>query len=106
VLTEGHGKLWKGPLLGERAERRSVVDSGSHLTVEEVKQAVRAKGGTLACLVCGREEGFALEVASVLGSGRSEEYGTSRLQRAQMVCENCGHAMNFDLARPRATGGA
>jgi predicted RNA-binding Zn-ribbon protein involved in translation (DUF1610 family) len=81
------------------------VDSGSHPTVEGVKQAVQAKGGTLACPVCGREE-FTLEEASVLGSGRAEEYGTSRLRRAQLVCENCGHVMNFDLAKLRNTGGA
>jgi uncharacterized protein with PIN domain len=56
--------------------------------------------------VCGREEGFALEEASVLGTGRAEQYGTSRQHRAQLVCENCGHAMSFDLAKLRATGGA
>jgi predicted RNA-binding Zn-ribbon protein involved in translation (DUF1610 family) len=72
--------------------------------VEEVKQAVRAKGGTLACPVCGRE-GFTLVEVAVLGTGRAEEYGTSRQQRAQPVCENCGHVMNFDLAKLRATGG-
>ncbi len=81
------------------------MDSGSHPSVEGVKQAVQAKGGTLACPVCGGEE-FTLEEASVLGSGRAEEYGTSRLQRAQLGCENCGHVMNFDLAKLRATGGA
>ena len=82
------------------------MDGGSHPTVEGVKRAVRAKGRTPACPVCGREEDFALEEASVLGSGRAEEYGTIRLQRAQLVCENCGHAMDFDLAKLRATGGA
>ncbi len=82
------------------------IGSGSRPTAEGVKQAVRAKGGTPACLVCGREEGFALEEASVLGTGRAEQYGTSRQHRAQLVCENCGHAMSFDLAKLRATGGA
>ena len=82
------------------------IGSGSRPTVEGVKRAVRAKGGTPACPVCGGEEEFALEEASVLGSGRAEEYGTSRLRRAQMVCENCGHAMDFDLAKLQATGGA
>jgi len=80
------------------------MDAGSHPSVEGIKETVQSKGGTLACPVCGREE-FALEEASVLGSGRSEEYGTSRLQRAQLVCESCGHVMNFDLAKLRVTGG-
>jgi len=80
------------------------VDSGSHPTVEGVKQAVQAKGGTLACAVCGREE-FTLVEVTVLGSGMAEQYGTRRQQRAQLVCENCGHVMNFDLAKLRATGG-
>jgi hypothetical protein len=43
-----------------------------------------------------------VEVA-VLGTGRAEEYGTRRQQRAQLVCENCGHVMNFDLTKVRVT---
>ena len=82
------------------------MDGGSHPTVEGITRAVRAKGGTPTCPVCGREEKFALVEASVLGSGRAEQYGTSRLRRAQMVCENSGHAMHFDLARLRDKGGA
>ena len=81
------------------------MDSGSPPTVEEVKQAVRSKGGTLSCPVCGREE-FALVEVTVLGSGMAKQYGTRRQHRAQMVCEHCGHATNFDLARLQATGGA
>ena len=80
------------------------MDSGSHPSVEGITQAVQAKGGTLACPVCGREE-FTLVEVTVLGSGMAEQYGTRRLQRAQMVCENCGYVMNFDLAELRGTGG-
>ena len=42
---------------------------------------------------------------TVLGSGMAEQYGTRRQQRAQMVCENCGHVLNFDLAKLRVAGG-
>ena len=80
------------------------MDGGSHPTVEGITQAVQAKGGTLACPVCGREE-FTLVEVTVLGSGMAEQYGTRRQQRAQMVCENCGHVMNFDLAKVRVTVG-
>jgi hypothetical protein len=41
-------------------------DAGSHPSVEEIKQSVQSKGGTLACLVCGRGE-FMLEEVTVLG---------------------------------------
>ena len=82
------------------------MDGGSHPTVEGITRAVQAKGGTLACPVCGREEGFTLVEVTVLGAGMAEQYGTRRHQRAQLVCENCGHVMNFDLAKLRATGGA
>ncbi len=66
--------------------------------------AVQSKGGTLSCPVCGREE-FTLVEVTVLGSGMAEAYGTRRQQRAQMVCENCGHVLNFDLAKLRVAGG-
>ena len=36
---------------------------------------------------------------TVLGAGMAEQYGTRRQQRAQLVCENCGHVMNFDLTK-------
>jgi len=55
--------------------------------------------------VCGRE-GFTLVEVTVLGAGMAEQYGTRRQQRAQLVCENCGHVMTFDLAKVRvAVGG-
>jgi hypothetical protein len=54
--------------------------------------------------VCGREEFTLVEVA-VLGAGMAEQYGTRRHQRAQLVCENCGHVMNFDLTKVRVAAG-
>jgi hypothetical protein len=54
--------------------------------------------------VCAREE-FTLVEVTVLGAGMAEQYGTRRQQRAQLVCENCGHVMNFDLTKVRITGG-
>ena len=80
------------------------MDGGSTPSVEGIKRAVRAKGGTLACPVCGREE-FTLVEVTVLGAGMAEQYGTRRHQRAQLVCENCGHVMNFDLSRLRVEEG-
>jgi hypothetical protein len=74
------------------------VDLGIHPTVEAVHEAVRAKGGTLACPICGRDE-FALEEIVVLGAGMAEGYGTRRVQRGQLVCENCGCVVSIDLAR-------
>jgi predicted nucleic-acid-binding Zn-ribbon protein len=74
------------------------VDFGIHPTVEAVHEAVRAKGGTLACPICGRDE-FALEEIVVLGAGMAEGYGTRRVQRGQLVCENCGCVVSIDLTR-------
>jgi len=80
------------------------VDLASHPTVEAVHEAVRAKGGSLSCPVCGRD-GFALEEVTVLGGGMMEGYGTRRLQRGQLVCENCGCVVVMDLARLGAGAG-
>ena len=74
------------------------MDLGIHPTVEAVHEAVRAKGGTLACPICGRDE-FALEEIVVLGAGMAEGYGTRRVQRGQLVCENCGCVVAIDLTR-------
>ena len=80
------------------------MDAGTHPSVEGIKQAVQSKGGTLSCPVCGREE-FTLEEVAVLGAGMAEGYGTRRMQRGQLVCENCGCVVAIDLARLGATGG-
>ena len=42
---------------------------------------------------------------TVLGAGMAEGYGTRRIQRGQLVCENCGCVVAIDLARLGATGG-
>lgn len=67
-------------------------------SVEEVRQAVRARGGELACPVCGRDE-FALEEVAILGAGRLQQYGSRRLRRAQLICENCGGTVSMDPSR-------
>ena len=76
-----------------------------HPTVEAVHEAVRAKGGSLSCPICGRDE-FALEEVTVTGSGMSEGYGTRRIERGQLVCENCGGVVGIDLERLGAGGAA
>ena len=80
------------------------MDFGIHPTVEGVHEAVSAKGGSLSCFVCGRDE-FALEEVSVMSGGMAEGYGTRRVQRGQLVCENCGCVVPLDLPRLRAKGG-
>jgi len=71
----------------------------THPSVEEIKQAVQTKGGTLTCPVCGREE-YTVEEVEIL-SGQ-QGYGGHRLHRAQLVCENCGCVVNFDLTKLQA----
>jgi transcription elongation factor Elf1 len=79
------------------------MDTASHHpSVEEVQQAVRSKGGTLSCPLCGREE-YAVEEVSLLSAQMA--YGAHRVQRAQLVCENCGNVLNFDLTRLRSPAG-
>ena len=92
ALVQSYRKQGKGPY---------EMDFGVHPTVEAVHETVRAKGGSLSCPVCGRAE-FALEEVTVLGGGMMEGYGTRRLQRGQLVCENCGCVVVIDLARLRA----
>jgi predicted nucleic-acid-binding Zn-ribbon protein len=71
---------------------------GNRPTVEAVHEAARAKGGRLSCPVCGRDE-FVLEEVTVTGSGMAEGYGTQRVERGQLVCENCGGVVTIDLKR-------
>lgn len=72
--------------------------TGLHMTLEEVRQAVKSRGGDLACPTCGSEE-FAMEEATVMGAGKQEAYGGHRLKRAQLICENCAVIINVDLDR-------
>ena len=71
----------------------------THPSVEEIKQAVQTKGGTLTCPVCGREE-YTVEEVEILSEQHG--YGGHRLHRAQLVCENCGCVVNFDLTKLQA----
>ncbi len=77
------------------------MKTASFKSLDEVRQAVRSKGGTLACPLCGREE-FAMEEAAILSGGDEGGYGRRRLQRAQLVCENCGGVVSLDLERLRS----
>ena len=81
-----------------RREKGNEVDLGNRPTVEAVHEAARAKGGSLSCPVCGRDE-FVLEEVTVTGSGMAEGYGTQRVERGQLVCENCGGVVGIDLER-------
>ena len=90
-LDERQGKL----VLSEKGNE---VDLGNRPTVEAVHEAARAKGGSLSCPICGRDE-FVLEEVTVTGSGMAEGYGTHRVERGQLVCENCGGVVTIDLKR-------
>jgi hypothetical protein len=74
------------------------MQSGFPFSVAEVRQMVRAKGGALACSMCGGER-FTMEEVSVLASGHAEQYGTRHVRRAQLVCEDCGCVAMFDPSR-------
>jgi transcription elongation factor Elf1 len=79
------------------------METGSHHpSVEEIKQAVLSKCGNFNCPVCGHEE-YTVEEVSVLSAQMS--YGAHRVQRAQLVCENCGNVLNFDLTKLRSSVG-
>ena len=68
----------------------------SHPSVEELREVVRGRGGNVACTICGHEDFAMEEVAPTDARGG---YGQHRLQRADLVCKNCGHVMGFELAR-------
>jgi transcription elongation factor Elf1 len=76
-------------------------DRRFHPSVEEIKQAVQSKGGTLTCPVCGREE-FAVEEVDIMSGHRA--YGAPLLHRAQLVCANCGCIVTFDLTKLQPIG--
>ena len=75
----------------------------AHPSVDELREAIQARGGNLACPVC-RQEEFVMEEAQLLGAGKQEGYGTRRLKRVQLVCENCSHVMSFEVEKLRASG--
>jgi len=68
----------------------------SHPSVDELRQAIQERGGNTACNVCGHEE-FSMEQITTIESGGG--YGSHRLKRADLICENCGHVMGFELEK-------
>lgn len=72
------------------------MNISSHPSVDELKQAVQARGGTVACNVCHKEE-FSVEQVTPMAS--SGGYGSRRLNRTDLICENCGHVMGFELEK-------
>jgi hypothetical protein len=73
------------------------MDSWFHPSVEEIKQAVQSKGGTLTCTVCGREE-YAVEEVDIMSGHRA--YGAHQLHRAQLVCASVNKpGFDFDYRR-------
>jgi hypothetical protein len=75
------------------------MEISSHPSVDEMREALREMDVTLACTVCGRDE-FSMEEATVRGSGLGQNYGSYRLPRAQLVCEECGgHVMGFEIGK-------
>lgn len=75
------------------------MDIPSLPSVEELRQAIQARGGTAVCKECGGED---LSMEQVTPMSAREGYGTHRLKRADLVCENCGHVMGYELAKLRA----
>ena len=71
----------------------------SHLSVEELRQTIQARGGAAVCMECGGEK---LSLEQVAPMSAREGYGTHRLKRADLVCENCGHVMGYELEKLRA----
>lgn len=39
-----------------------------------------------------------------MGAGMHESYGSHRLRRVQLTCENCGCVTAFDLEKLRSSG--
>ncbi len=75
------------------------MDISSHPSVEELVEAVRARGGTVACNVCSGQEFSIKQVQPMAESGG---YGERREHRTDLMCENCGHVMGFEIAKLRA----
>ena len=77
------------------------TSASRHPSTEELRDILQERGVTLACTVCGHQD-FAIEEASIRASGGRNYYGYARLLREQVICENCGHVMNFALDVLRA----
>lgn len=74
------------------------MDLSSHPSVDELRQAIQARGANVACNVC-RQEEFSTEQVAIMEAGSG--YGTQRIKRMDLVCQNCGHVMGFELDRLR-----
>lgn len=76
------------------------MDIPRHPSVSELRDAMSARGAKLSCTVCGHGE-FSMEEAEIRGAGAGQYFGNYRLPRAQVVCENCGHVMSFEVEKLR-----
>ena len=76
------------------------MDIPSHPSVDELVRAIEARGGNVACSVCGHRE-FSME--QVMPMAASGGYGSRREARTDLMCENCGHVLGFELAKLRST---
>jgi len=94
---ESPAQDFRGSLSG--SEGGVEVEISSHPSVNELRQVIQARGGNIVCNVCGREE-FSMEQIAPMDAAGSG-YGTHRLQRVHLVCDNCGHVMAFELGRLR-----
>jgi transcription elongation factor Elf1 len=74
-----------------------MMEISSHPSVDELREALRERDVTFACTVCGRKE----------FSRRRPRYGAPGWDRttgltawcAQLVCEECGHVMGFEIEK-------
>ena len=76
------------------------MDIPEHPSVDELLAVIRTRGGTIACSVCSRQE-FSLEQTMPMAA--SGGYGEQREKRTDLICENCGHVMGFELKNLRSS---
>ena len=90
---------WEWTPRSKRKEGDLDMNIPSHPSAEELRQAIKAKGGMAVCKECGGEELSVEEVSPMDAAGAG--YGTHRLNRADLICENCGHVMGYELDKLR-----
>ncbi|HET7477884.1 MAG TPA: hypothetical protein VFJ72_00070 [Rubrobacteraceae bacterium] len=78
------------------------MNISSHPSADDLRQAIRARGGAAVCRECGSEDLSLEQVEPMDAAGTG--YGTRRLKRADLVCENCGHVMGYELDKLRSQG--
>ena len=75
------------------------MELSCHPSVDELRQAIKARGAdAVACNVCRHEE-FLTEQVAIMETGSG--YGAQRMKRLDLVCTNCGHVMGFELDKLR-----